>query len=76
MWTIWQIKRAETLFILYLTFEKAYNLAQAMGYIFDNNKNRGAIRLRPTHEYDKVRKSQFKSFRTKARYLQFLHYFQ
>jgi len=47
-----------------------------MGYIFDNNKNRGAIRLRPTHEYDKVRKSQFKSFRTKARYLQFLHYFQ
>ena len=59
-----------------LTIEKAYNLAQAMGYILKNNTNRDALRLKLTHEYDKVRESQFKSFRPKARYIPFLDYFQ
>ena len=47
-----------------------------MGYTLKKNTNKDAVRIKLPHEYDKIRKSQFKSFRTKARYIPFLEYFK
>jgi len=72
-WTVRQIERAEILFKLHPTIEKAYNLAQELSYIFENNTNKNVARLKLAHWYDKVKKSQFKSFSTIARSIQ-MHY--
>jgi transposase len=50
----------EILFKLYPTIEKAYNLAQGLNYIFENNTDKNVARLTLAHWYDKVKKSQFK----------------
>jgi transposase len=72
-WTVRQIERAEILFTLYPTIQKAYNLAQGLSYIFENNTNKDVARLKLAHWYNKVEKSQFKSFSTIARSIQ-MHY--
>ncbi|MGY8943572.1 MAG: ISAon1 family transposase, partial [Flavobacteriales bacterium] len=60
-WTKRQIERAEILFKLYPSIEKAYNLAQALNNIFENNTNKDVARLKLAQWYNKVEKSQFKS---------------
>ena len=72
-WTVKQIERAQILFQLYPTIEKAYNLAQGLSSIFENNTDKNVARLKLAHWYDKVEKSQFKSFNTIARSIQ-IHY--
>ncbi|WP_339343164.1 transposase [uncultured Polaribacter sp.] len=72
-WTKRQIERAEILFKLYPSIEKAYNLAQALSHIFENNTNKDVARLKLAQWYNKVEKSQFKSFNTISRSIQ-LHY--
>ena len=79
-WTKRQIERAEILFKLYPTIEKAYNLAQALNNIFENNTNKDVARLKLAQWYHKVEKSQFKSFNTisrsiQLRYIHILNYF-
>jgi hypothetical protein len=36
----WEIDRAEILFKIYPSIEKAYNLAQALSHIFENITNK------------------------------------
>lgn len=72
-WTKRQIARAEILFSIYPSIEKAYNLAQGLTYIFENNTDKDVARLKLAKWYDKVEKSQFKSFNTIARSIQ-MHY--
>jgi transposase len=72
-WTVRQIERAEILFGLYPTIEKAYNLAQGLSYIFENNTEKNVARLKLAHWYNKVENSEFKSFNTIARSMQ-MHY--
>jgi transposase len=74
-WTLRQIERAEILFQLYPTIQKAYNLAQALTNIFETNTDKNVARLKVAHWYDKVEKSEFKSFNTIARSIQ-MHYEQ
>ena len=74
-WTVGQMQRAEILFELYPTIEKAYNLAQGLSYIFENNTIKDVARLKLAQWYNKVEKSQFKSFNTIARSIQ-MHYVQ
>lgn len=74
-WTLRQIERAEILFQLYPTILKAYNLAQALTNIFETNTDKNVARLKLAHWYDKVEKSEFKSFNTIARSIQ-IHYEQ
>lgn len=72
-WTARQIERAEILFDLYPSIEKAYNLSQGLSYIFENNTDKNVARLKLAHWYDKVENSEFKSFNTIARSIQ-MHY--
>lgn len=72
-WTARQIERAQILFELYPTIEKAYDLAQGISYIFENNTDKNVARLKLAHWYNKVEKSKFKSFNTIARSIQ-MHY--
>ncbi|WP_026838317.1 transposase [Gillisia sp. JM1] len=72
-WTARQIERAEILFDLYPTIEKAYNFSQGLSHIFRNNTNKDVARLKLAHWYNKVDNSEFKSFNTIARSVQ-LHY--
>jgi transposase len=72
-WTARQIERAEILFQLYPTIEKAYDLAQGLSYIFENNTHKDVARLKLAQWYDKVEKAQFKSFNTISRSIQ-MHY--
>ena len=72
-WTARQIERAEILFDLYPSIEKAYNLSQGLSYIFENNTEKNVARLKLAHWYNKVENSEFKSFNTIARSIQ-MHY--
>ncbi|WP_026838318.1 transposase [Gillisia sp. JM1] len=72
-WTARQIERAEILFDLYPTIEKAYNFSQGLSHIFRNNTNKDVARLKLAHWYNKVDNSEFKSFNTIARSVK-LHY--
>ena len=75
-WTTLQITRAELLFGLYPSIEKAYNLAQGLCYIFENNTNKNAARLKLAQWYNKVEETGFKSFNTISRTIQIiLNYF-
>ena len=79
-WIKRQIERAEILFKLYPSIEKAYNLAQALNNIFENNTNKDVARLKLAQWYNKVEKSQFKSFNTisqskQLHYIPIFHYF-
>ena len=72
-WTERQIERAEILFKLYPSIEKAYELSQGLSYIFENNTDKDVARLKLAHWYNKVENSKFKSFNTIARSIQ-IHY--
>jgi transposase len=72
-WTKRQIERAKILFKLYPNIEKAYNLAQALSHIFENNTNKDVARLKLAQWYNKVEKAQLKSFNTISRSIQ-MHY--
>ena len=72
-WTTGQIERAEILFELYPTVEKAYNLSQGLSHVFENNTDKNIARLKLAHWYNKVEKSQFKSFNTIAKSIR-MHY--
>ncbi len=72
-WTVKQIERAEILFKLHPTIEKAYDLAQGLSYVFENNTIKDVARLKLAHWYNKVENSEFKSFNTIARSIQ-MHY--
>lgn len=79
-WTPLQITRAELLFGLYPLIEKAYNLAQGLCYIFENNTNKNVARLKLAQWYNKVEEIGFKSFNTisktiKIHYQTILNYF-
>ena len=72
-WTPGQIERAEILFQLYPTIEKAYKLVQALSYIYENNTIKDVARLKLAQWYNEVENSNFKSFNTIARSIQ-MHY--
>ena len=72
-WTPAQVQRAEILFELYPSVEKAYELAQSLKYIFENNTNKDIARLKLAHWYNQVDQANFKSFNTIARSIQ-IHY--
>ena len=72
-WTVRQIERAEILFQLHPTIKSAYDLAQSLNYIYENNTHKDAARLKLALWYDQVEKSEFKSFNTIARSIQ-IHY--
>lgn len=72
-WTERQIERAEILFKLYPSIEKAYELSQGLSYIFENNTDKDVARLKLAHWYNKVENSEFKSFNTISRSIQ-IHY--
>lgn len=72
-WTPSQITRAELLFKLYPSIEKAYNLSQGLSYIFENNTNKNIARLKLAQWYNKVEEAGFKSFNTISRTIQ-IHY--
>ena len=50
-WTLSQIERAEILFQLYPTIQKAYNLAQELTNIFETNTDKNVARLKLAHWY-------------------------
>ncbi|XHP72301.1 hypothetical protein KCTC52924_00017 [Arenibacter antarcticus] len=72
-WTVGQIERAEVLFQLYPSIEKAYKLAQALCFIYENNTNKDVARLKLAHWYNEVENSNFKSFNTISKSIQ-MHY--
>ena len=72
-WTPRQMERAEIVFKLYPTIEKAYNLSQGLSYIFENNTDKNIARLKLAHWYNEVERSEFKAFNTIARSIQ-MHY--
>ena len=72
-WTPRQIERAELLFCLHPSIEKAYCLSQGLSYIFENNNDKDVARLKLAHWYNKVENSGFKSFNTIAKSMQ-MHY--
>ncbi|WP_010180207.1 transposase [Aquimarina agarilytica] len=69
-WTTSQQNRATILFKLYPKIEKAYNLAQKLKYIYENNNDKNVARLKLAKWYNQVEKEGFKSFNTIARTIQ------
>lgn len=63
-WTASQYHRAELLFHYYPRLEKAYELAQKLGFIYQTAKDKGTAYTRLARWYDEVDKSGFKSFST------------
>lgn len=72
-WTLSQINRASILFKLYPKIEKAYQLAQKLKYIYENNTDKNVARLKLAQWYNQVEKEGFKSFNTITRTIQ-IHY--
>lgn len=72
-WTTLQVTRAELLFGFYPSIEKAYNLAQGLSAIFENNTIKNVARLKLAQWYNKVEEIGFKSFNTISRTIQ-IHY--
>jgi transposase len=69
-WTSSQQQRAEILFRLYPTLEKAYRLSRRLSYIFSNTKDKGIAFTRLAQWYDQVEKSGIKAFGTVSRTIQ------
>lgn len=69
-WTPSQRQRAEILFKHYPDIEKAYNLAMELGWIYHTTKEKGIAFTRLAKWYDKVEKSEFKTFNTIAKSIQ------
>ena len=69
-WTPSQVIKAEILFKLYPPIEEAYNLAQGLSSIFENNTDKNVARLKLAKWYNKVEQAGFKSFNTISRTIQ------
>ena len=69
-WTPTQITKAEILFKLYPSIEDAYNLAQSLSTIFENNTDKNVARLKLAQWHNKVEQTGFKSFNTISRTIQ------
>ena len=79
-WTPSQNLRATILFERYPDIKKAYDLSMELGRIYHITKDKGIAFTRLAKWYDKVEKTNFKSFNTIARsiqehYLTILNYF-
>jgi transposase len=72
-WTQNQQQRANLLFEKYPDIEKAYKLCQNLSGIFNNTKDKTSALIRLAKWDEKVRKADFKSFRTIARTMS-IHY--
>ena len=70
LWTPSQIHRAELLFKYYPALEKAYELAQKLGRIYQSVKDKNVGYTKLAQWYDTVEKAGFKSFNTVARTIQ------
>ena len=70
LWTPSQLHRAEILFEGYPRLEQAYELAQQLGRIYQNVKDKGVGFTKLAQWYDQVEKAGFKSFNTVARSIQ------
>ena len=70
LWTPSQIHRAELLFKYYPALEKAYELAQKLGRIYQSVKDNNVGYTKLAQWYDTVEKAGFKSFNTVARTIQ------
>lgn len=66
-WTKFKTLITSILIKPYPSIEKAYNLAQKLKYIYENNTNKNVARLKLTHWYEQVELHGFKSFNTIAR---------
>jgi len=80
-WTPSQVWRAELLFKYYPELERAYELAQKLGHIYHQVKDKGVAFTKLAHWYDIVEKAAFKSFNTIAKsiqghYITILNYFE
>lgn len=80
-WTPSQIWRAELLFKYYPQIEQAYDLAQKLGHIYHQVKDKGVAFTKLAQWYDQVEKAAFKSFNTIAKSIQghyttILNYFE
>jgi len=69
-WTAIQKQRAAILFKLYPNLQKAYNLAQKLRFIYENNKHKNTARLKLAKWYNEVEEHDFKSFNTISRTIQ------
>jgi len=69
-WTHSQITRASILFKLYPKIEKAYQLAQKLMYVYDNNTDKSVAKLKLAQWYNQVENQGFKSFNTISRTIQ------
>lgn len=81
LWSPSQVHRAEILFRLYPNLERAYELAQQLGYIYTTVKDKGVAFTKLARWYDQVEKAGFKAFNTVSRtiqqhYLTILNYFE
>ena len=72
-WTHSQITRASILFKLYPKIEKAYQLAQKLMYVYDNNTDKSVAKLKLAQWYNRFENQGFKSFNTISRTIQ-IHY--
>ena len=63
-WTIKQALRAQVLFKEYPDIEKAYKLSQELREFFNTKTGKGIALTKLAHWYDRVEKSEFKSFAT------------
>lgn len=70
LWTPSQLHRAEILFDRYPRVEQAYELAQQLGRIYQNVKDKGVGFTKLAQWYDQVEKAGFKSFNTVSRTIQ------
>ena len=69
-WTPSQIWRAELLFKHYPKLEQAYELAQKLGHIYHNTKEKEVAYTKLARWYNEVEKAGFKSFNTVSKTIQ------
>ena len=72
-WTSSQVQRARHLFQLFPDIKKAYELAQLLTYIYENNTQSNIAIVKLARWYNKVEESGFKDFNTVAKSIQ-VHY--
>jgi len=72
-WASSQVQRAKLLFQLFPDIKKAYDLAQQLTYIYENNTQSNIAIVKLAKWYNRVEESGFKDFNTVAKSIQ-VHY--
>jgi len=72
-WASSQVQRAKLLFQLFPDIKKAYELAQQLTYIYENNTQSNIAIVKLAKWYNRVEESGFKDFNTVAKSIQ-VHY--